>query len=98
MYGGHTQHSGHIDRGVADRHDRIKGGNLCGEAFEIVGVIDCSVIDHASTKELRHREKKQLAGRNLRSLSGAMHREVLLAAPRGELNRVPQRQHAQMRT
>jgi hypothetical protein len=40
MHGGHPHHSRHIDRGVADRHDPIEGGNLCGVSVEIGPLID----------------------------------------------------------
>ena len=48
---GSAQHSRHVDRGVADRHDRIKGGDLCGEAVEIDELIDVGVVDHAAARE-----------------------------------------------
>ena len=52
MHGGRPQHACHIDRGVADRHDRIKGGNLCGETVEIDELIYFSIINQTVAGKL----------------------------------------------
>lgn len=51
VHGGHLKHARHINRSVADRHNRIKGGDLRGEAVEIYELIDFRVVDHAATGE-----------------------------------------------
>ena len=53
MHGGHPHHPRHIDCGIADRHDRIKGANLRGEAVEIDELIDFFVMNYALADELR---------------------------------------------
>ena len=52
MQGRRAQHSSHINRRVADRHNCIKGGDLRGETIEVKELIDLGVVDHAATREI----------------------------------------------